>query len=108
MNSLVVENKLKEILRSEKKLSMKCLIKVMSKAVVSFFFGSDAIYVWKIIWFISCVKSDFPVIPLFIFDADILDKLPKDDARVSFIHENLTNKPTVNCSWCFIMIKSKY
>jgi deoxyribodipyrimidine photo-lyase len=26
---------------------------------------------------------------LFIFDADILDKLPKDDARV-FIHENLT------------------
>jgi hypothetical protein len=41
MNSLVVENKLKEILRSEKKLSMKCLIKVMSKAVVSFFFGSD-------------------------------------------------------------------
>jgi deoxyribodipyrimidine photo-lyase len=34
-------------------------------------------------------KSDFPV-PLFIFDADILDKLPKDDARVSFIHENLT------------------
>jgi deoxyribodipyrimidine photo-lyase len=27
---------------------------------------------------------------LFIFDADILDKLPKDDARVSFIHENLT------------------
>jgi hypothetical protein len=27
MNSLVVENKLKEILRSEKKLSMKCLIK---------------------------------------------------------------------------------
>jgi deoxyribodipyrimidine photo-lyase len=61
--------------------------KVMSKAVVSFF-GSDAIYVWKIIWFISCVKSDFPVLCLYLMD--ILDKLPIDDARVSFIHENLT------------------
>ena len=29
------------------------------------------------------------VLPLFIFDTQILDKLPKDDARVSFIHKQL-------------------
>ena len=30
------------------------------------------------------------VIPVFIFDREILDKLPKDDARVSFIHNEIT------------------
>ncbi len=30
-----------------------------------------------------------PVQPIFIFDKNILDQLPKDDARVSFIHERL-------------------
>ena len=30
------------------------------------------------------------VIPVFIFDREILDKLPKDDARVSFIHSEIT------------------
>jgi len=30
-----------------------------------------------------------PVLPIFIFDSDILDKLPEDDARLSFIHETL-------------------
>lgn len=29
------------------------------------------------------------VLPIFIFDTDILDKLPKDDARVSFIYKEL-------------------
>lgn len=36
------------------------------------------------------LKSGKKVIPLFIFDSDILEKLPKDDARVTFIHEELT------------------
>jgi deoxyribodipyrimidine photo-lyase len=31
------------------------------------------------------------VLPLFIFDQEILGKLPKDDARVSFIHQELEN-----------------
>lgn len=31
------------------------------------------------------------VIPLFIFDANIIDELPKDDARISFIYEQLQN-----------------
>ena len=35
------------------------------------------------------LKSGHPVLPLFIFDKEILDKLPKDDARVNFIYETL-------------------
>lgn len=35
------------------------------------------------------LQSDFPVIPLFIFDEDILDNLPKNDARVNFIYDSL-------------------
>lgn len=31
------------------------------------------------------------VLPLFIFDSKILNELPKDDARVQFIHEQLEN-----------------
>ncbi len=37
------------------------------------------------------LKSAKNVLPIFIFDIDILSKLPKDDARVSFIHQELTN-----------------
>ena len=29
------------------------------------------------------------VLPIFIFDQDILSQLPKDDARVTFIHQQL-------------------
>jgi deoxyribodipyrimidine photo-lyase len=29
------------------------------------------------------------VLPIFIFDSEILSKLKKDDARVTFIHSNL-------------------
>ena len=39
--------------------------------------------------FLEALKGDFPVLPIFIFDTEILDKLPKDDARVTFIHETL-------------------
>jgi deoxyribodipyrimidine photo-lyase len=62
----------------------------MSKAVVSFFWFRRDLRLEDNIGLYYALKSDFPVIPLFIFDTDILDKLPKDDARVSFIHENLT------------------
>ena len=37
----------------------------------------------------NALKSGNPVLPIFIFDSEILDKLPKNDARVSFIHETL-------------------
>ena len=39
--------------------------------------------------FFEALKSKSEVLPIFIFDKNILDELPKDDARVSFIHERL-------------------
>ena len=35
------------------------------------------------------LESKFPVVPLFIFDEAIVDNLPKNDARVGFIHDSL-------------------
>lgn len=40
---------------------------------------------------IQALHSGYPVIPLFIFDEDILNELPKNDARVSFIYQSLIN-----------------
>lgn len=37
----------------------------------------------------QALQSKHPVLPIFIFDEEILDKLPKDDARVTFIHDTL-------------------
>ncbi len=39
--------------------------------------------------FKAALRDDLPVLPIFIFDKEILDKLPEDDARVSFIYETL-------------------
>jgi len=39
--------------------------------------------------FSKALQGKFPVLPLFIFDSEILDELPKDDARVSFIFDRL-------------------
>ncbi len=39
--------------------------------------------------FYEALQADLPVVPLFIFDKEILDKLPEDDARVTFIYEEL-------------------
>ena len=35
------------------------------------------------------LASGFPVQPIFIFDSNILEELPADDARVSFIYKTL-------------------
>ena len=35
------------------------------------------------------LNSKNPVLPIFIFDTEILENLPQDDARVSFIHKQL-------------------
>ncbi|WP_282071769.1 cryptochrome/photolyase family protein [Polaribacter atrinae] len=37
------------------------------------------------------LKSDKKVLPIFIFDEEILSKLDKDDARVSFIYQEIEN-----------------
>jgi deoxyribodipyrimidine photo-lyase len=38
----------------------------------------------------QALQSQYPVIPLFIFDETILERLPKNDPRVGFIHESLS------------------
>ena len=37
----------------------------------------------------NALKSGFPVVPIFIFDEDILNDLEVDDARVNFIYDSL-------------------
>ena len=36
------------------------------------------------------LNSQYPVVPIFIFDTNILNTLPEDDARVYFIHETIS------------------
>ena len=36
------------------------------------------------------LQSDEEVLPIFIFDQNILSQLPKNDARVTFIHDQLS------------------
>jgi len=38
----------------------------------------------------NAFKGGLPVLPIFIFDTGIIDELPVDDARISFIHERLS------------------
>ncbi|REG94109.1 cryptochrome/photolyase family protein [Flavobacterium aquicola] len=52
------------------------------------------------------LQSERPVIPLFIFDTDILNSLPKNDARVGFIHESLQKiNAKINAIGCSLLIK---
>jgi len=62
----------------------------MAKALVSFFWFRRDLRLDDNVGLYHALKSEFPVIPLFIFDDAILDSLPKDDARVGFIHESLS------------------
>lgn len=39
--------------------------------------------------FYNALKADKPVLPIFIFDKEILNELPEDDARVTFIFNTL-------------------
>ncbi|MBC2846185.1 cryptochrome/photolyase family protein [Winogradskyella flava] len=60
----------------------------MSEKVNIFWFRRD-LRIDDNVGFYEALKGDHPVLPIFIFDSEILDKLPKDDARVTFIHETL-------------------
>ncbi|MBC7440739.1 MAG: deoxyribodipyrimidine photo-lyase [Flavobacterium sp.] len=40
--------------------------------------------------FFEALNANETVLPIFIFDKNIIDQLPKDDARVNFIHDLLT------------------
>ena len=37
------------------------------------------------------LNNKYNVLPIFIFDKDILESLPKNDARVNYIHKTLCN-----------------
>ena len=62
----------------------------MSKQAVSLFWFRRDLRLEDNIGLFHALKSPYPVIPVFIFDEAILNKLPKNDARVGFIHENLS------------------
>ena len=60
----------------------------MSKEISVFWFRRD-LRLDDSVGFLEALKGEHPVMPIFIFDTEILDKLPKDDARVTFIYETL-------------------
>ncbi|TEB40802.1 deoxyribodipyrimidine photo-lyase, partial [Flavobacterium circumlabens] len=59
------------------------------KQKVTFFWFRRDLRLEDNVGLFHALQSDFPVIPLFIFDEDILENLPKNDARVSFIYDSL-------------------
>jgi deoxyribodipyrimidine photo-lyase len=63
----------------------------MAKQTVSFFWFRRDLRLEDNIGLFHALEEVYPVIPLFIFDDSILDSLPKNDARVGFIHESLSN-----------------
>ncbi|WP_299149736.1 deoxyribodipyrimidine photo-lyase [uncultured Dokdonia sp.] len=59
-----------------------------TKKVTIFWFRRD-LRLDDNVGFLEALKGDYPVLPIFIFDKEILDKLPEDDARVTFIYDTL-------------------
>jgi deoxyribodipyrimidine photo-lyase len=62
----------------------------MNKPEVAFFWFRRDLRLEDNVGLFHALESKYPVIPLFIFDEAILDSLPKNDSRVSFIHESLS------------------
>jgi deoxyribodipyrimidine photo-lyase len=62
----------------------------MNKQEIAFFWFRRDLRLEDNVGLFHALQSEFPVIPLFIFDDSILDSLPKNDARVGFIHESLS------------------
>ncbi len=60
----------------------------MSEKVNIFWFRRD-LRLEDNVGFSKALQGKYPVIPIFIFDSNILDELPKDDARLSFIYKTL-------------------
>ena len=61
----------------------------MARDAVSIFWFRRDLRLDDNVGFYQALKSDHPVLPIFIFDREILDKLPEDDARVTFIYDTL-------------------
>ena len=60
----------------------------MKKKTAVFWFRRD-LRLDDNVGFLQALKGEFPVLPIFIFDSEILDDLPKNDARVNFIFDTL-------------------
>jgi len=60
----------------------------MKKEVVVFWFRRD-LRLEDNAGFYAALNSNKPVLPIFIFDSEILEKLPESDARVSFIYDSV-------------------
>ena len=61
----------------------------MAKKEVSFFWFRRDLRLEDNVGLYLALQSHYPVIPLFIFDETILERLPNNDPRVGFIHESL-------------------
>ncbi|MEY2922676.1 MAG: hypothetical protein RL108_1302, partial [Bacteroidota bacterium] len=61
----------------------------MAKQAVSFFWFRRDLRLEDNVGLFQALQSEYPVIPLFIFDETILERLPYNDPRVGFIHESL-------------------
>jgi deoxyribodipyrimidine photo-lyase len=61
----------------------------MSKEKISVFWFRRDLRLNDNIGLMAAIESTLPVFPLFIFDSEILEDLPEDDARVTFIHDQL-------------------
>ncbi|MCC9071477.1 DNA photolyase family protein [Flavobacterium sp. F-65] len=78
----------------------------MNKQKVSFFWFRRDLRLDDNRGLFHALESPFPVIPLFIFDDAILESLPKDDARVSFIYDSLEKiNIELNSSGSSLLIK---
>ena len=60
----------------------------MSKTISIFWFRRD-LRLDDNVGFYHALQSGNDILPIFIFDSEILQELPKNDARVTFIHETL-------------------
>lgn len=79
---------------------------MMGKQQVSIFWFRRDLRLEDNVALYHALQSKYPVIPLFIFDTDILNSLPKNDARVGFIHESLSKiNAKLNAVGSSILIK---
>ena len=61
---------------------------MIKKAISIFWFRRD-LRLEDNVGFTAALKEGIPVLPIFIFDKEILDKLPENDVRVPFIYDTL-------------------
>jgi deoxyribodipyrimidine photo-lyase len=61
----------------------------MSSRKISIFWFRRDLRLNDNVGLMAALKSSLPVVPIFIFDSEILEDLPKDDARVTFIYDQL-------------------